>query len=804
MSRLRIFALLITLLIGAVGMYFFLKYQEQSRAAAENVIDLNTLSQDSGYAEQSGTVSFDLYTDATENNTVATSGEPALFETKAKNDAGVVEFITKNPQVNVTELEDKIKTSDSVKGVAVKAGNERKPILPPNFEGKLIRRFKDDNIHHYYEQEVQNIPVYGSMLAVHMKENAVYALSGGIVNSQTLPAASLSVYDAERIAMAEAKKRAPELSLTISQSEKSVFNAQLIGLSSDGRNYLTQAVTVVASNDTNPFAYRFFVDLSDGSLRYAYSLIRDALNRSMTDCSSGTTCAASRTEGQEPVANTDVNSAYDYLGDTYNLFMSLFQRDSYDGSGAGLRANTNILATMWDKCPNAAWNGEKQAMYICKSMAVKDVMAHEMTHAVTERTARLLYNNQSGALNESISDIFGWGVDDANWTMGEGSQVGVIRRLDDPTKSPTKAQPDKLFSSNYYCQSLDNGGVHINSGVMNKAFYLMVTGGSFNGCTIPALGKDKSLSIMYKALTTYLRSTSNFKSAYTAILQACSDLYDATTCDGVKAALQSVEMDQQPDSSSTSPVCQRVQAQTPQCAGGQPQPTSPPGATATIRPTTPANNPTNTVAPTAPSGASPTPPASGTLTPSPTKTPTPTPSPTPNVTLSLKLRFQGIQSAPPGVKQVVQVTAVSNSGNRVVGKGEVLASGAIWIGDIPLSLPGAGEYRLYVKGPKHIQKRICVVSPEETLPGSYRCQDDRSLTLKLGKNEFDWSKITLMSGDVPPQDGVINSADLSYIKNNLGSRDVSIVEKADINLDGVVDAQDYSLVVASLAIKYDE
>ena len=66
--------------------------------------------------------------------------------------------------------------------------------------------------------------------------------------------------------------------------------------------------------------------------------------------------------------------------------------------------------------------------------AVKDVMAHEMTHAVTERTARLLYNNQSGALNESISDIFGWGVDDANWTMGEGSQVGVIRRLDDPTK----------------------------------------------------------------------------------------------------------------------------------------------------------------------------------------------------------------------------------------------------------------------------------------------------------------------------------------------------------------------------------
>lgn len=804
MSRLRIIALIVTLIIGAVGMYFFLKYQEQSRAAAENVIDINTLSEDSGYAEQSGTISFDLYTDTTENTAVMTSGEPALFETKAKNDAGVVEFITKNPQLNVTELEDKINSSDSVKGATTKVGNERKPILPPNFEGKLIRRFKDDHVHHYYEQEVQNIPVYGSMLAVHMNENSVYALSGGIVSSQTLPTASLSSYDAERIAMAEAKKQEPALSLTISQSKKSVFNAQLIGLSSDGKNYLTQAVTVVASSETNPYSYRFFVDLTNGSVRYSHSLIHDVINRSITDCSSSTTCPTSRTEGQAPVTNTDVNHAYDYLGDTYNLYMSSFQRDSYDGAGAALQANTNISDTMWDKCPNAAWNGEKQAMYICNNMAVKDVMAHEMTHAVTERTARLMYSNQSGALNESMSDIFGWGVDDANWTLGEGSRVGVIRRIDDPTKSPTNAQPDRLFSSNYFCQSLDNGGVHINSGVMNKAFYLMVTGGSFNGCTIPALGKEKSLAVIYKALTTYLRSTSNFKSAYTAILQACSDLYDNVTCDGVKAALQSVEMDQQPDSSSTSPVCQRVHAQTPQCAGGQPQPTSPPAATATLSPTSPANNPTNTTSPTVSPSSSPTPNTTVTLTPTPTKTPTPSPSPTPNATISVKLRFQGIQSAPPGKKQTVQITAVSNTGNRTIGKGEVIASGAIWIGDIPLTLAGAGEYRIYVKGPKHIQKRICVLSPEETLPGSYRCQDDRLLTLKLGKNELDWSKITLMSGDIPPQDGVINSADLSYIKNNIGSKDASVLEKADINLDGVVDAQDYSLVVASLAIKYDE
>lgn len=790
MSRLRLLALIITLLAGAIGMYFFLKYQEQSRASAENVINLNTLSEDSGYAEQSGTVSFDLYTENTTQTVVAPTGEPALFQTSAKNDAGVVEFITKNPKVNVTELEDKTKTPDNVKGVSTAVGNERKTILPPNFEGKLIRRLKDEHIHHFYEQEIQNVPVYGSMLAVHMNENAVYALSGGVVSNQALPSASISAYDAERIAMTEAKKQVPDLPLVIAKSEKNVFNAQLIGLSSDGRNYLTQAVTIMSSDDTRPYAYLFFIDLSDGSVRYSYTLMHDALNRSITDCSSGG-CAASRSEGQQPVANRDVNNAYDFLGDTYNLYMSMFQRDSYDAAGAALHANTNLSTSASMNCPNAAWVSQSQAMYICKNMAVKDVMAHEMTHAVTERTARLQYLNQSGALNEAMSDIFGWGVDDANWTMGEDTPIGVIRRLDDPTQSPNKRQPDRLFSSNYYCQSADQGGVHINSGIMNKAFYLMVTGGSFNGCTIPALGKDKSLSIIYKALTTYLRSTSNFKSAYTAILQACTDLYDTTTCDGVKAALQSVEMDQQPSSSSTSPFCQGAQPQTPECAGGQPQPTS--GTTGTVSPTSQVTtSPTTTSSPTA------------TTVPTATKTPTPSPSPTPNATLSLKLRFQGIQSAPAGVKQVVQITVASKTGVKAVGRGEVLASGAIWIGDVPLSLPGAGEYRVYIKGPKHIQKRICIAAPEESLPGAYRCQEDKLLTLKLGKNQFDWSKITLMSGDIPPQDGVINSADLSYIKNNIGSKDPTVLEKADINLDGIVDAQDYSLVVASLAIKYDE
>jgi hypothetical protein len=249
-------------------------------------------------------------------------------------------------------------------------------------------------------------------------------------------------------------------------------------------------------------------------------------------------------------------------------------------------------------------------------MVQKDVIAHEMTHALTSSTANLAYTNQSGALNEGFSDVFASAFDD-NWSIGEGSAFkdppynfanGILRYLDDPTHGP-RSQPDSLFSRFYVCsQSQDKGGVHTNSGVLAKAFYLMAHGDTFNGCTIKGIGKEKVLPIFYKALTTYLRPTSNFKDAYNKLLQSCSDLYGSSSdCAIVKSALQAVAMDQQSDVDQLSPVCSGKVMEKPACA-----------STNTVPTITPQPTITNTTIPTIPISQTPAPTPKATVTPIPT------------------------------------------------------------------------------------------------------------------------------------------------------------------------------------------
>ena len=126
-------------------------------------------------------------------------------------------------------------------------------------------------------------------------------------------------------------------------------------------------------------------------------------------------------------------------------------------------------------------------------------------------------------------------------------------------------------------------------------------------------------------------------------------------------------------------------------------------------------------------------------------------------------------------------------------------SGAVGFNDVT---PGTG-YRIYVKGPKHLQKKLCEAQPVETAAGTYRCADGK-ITIASGQNTFDFSKVYLLVGDLPTQNGVVDSYDTSYIKLNLGAKDAKALQTADLNLDGIVDTQDYSLVIAALTIKYDE
>ncbi len=198
----------------------------------------------------------------------------------------------------------------------------------------------------------------------------------------------------------------------------------------------------------------------------------------------------------------------------------------------------------------------------------------------------------------------------------------------------------------------------------------------------------------------------------------------------------------------------------------------------------------------------------GVCSPNVTTVPTTPVTPVPgNVKLNLKLKFQGILQKPTTTTMKVKVSLGGNSIGENL-KSQVVdftaGDGGVWSGTAAFSVPAGSGYKVYVKGPKHLQKKVCDSNPAETSAGTYRCGDIGKIALKEGDNDLNFSNIILLTGDLPDQDGIVDSYDLSYIRLNLGSTDARVIQIGDINLDGLVDTQDYSLLVASLNVKYDE
>ncbi len=283
-----------------------------------------------------------------------------------------------------------------------------------------------------------------------------------------------------------------------------------------------------------------------------------------------------RVEGGGASAVADVNLAYEFSGDTYNYYLNMHERDSIDGLGMYLVSTVQYCPDAVD-CPyqNAFWNGQ-QMVYGAGFASADDVVGHELTHGVTQYESGLFYFYQSGAINEALSDIWGELIDqyynhpgidtdtpESRWLMGEDLSIGALRNMQDPTNPPNPCtypycesdqntrQPDKMSSPYYFCGDLDNGGVHLNSGVANKAAYLMVDGGTFNGKTVSPLGAGKTVTIWYEAQANLLTSGSDYLDLYNGLQQACTNLVGTAgiteaDCQEVKDALDAVEMSQQP------------------------------------------------------------------------------------------------------------------------------------------------------------------------------------------------------------------------------------------------------------------
>jgi Zn-dependent metalloprotease len=239
-------------------------------------------------------------------------------------------------------------------------------------------------------------------------------------------------------------------------------------------------------------------------------------------------------------------SAHYNAGIAYEYYKNTHARNSINGSGGTIISVINVTEQNGQGMDNAFWTGEMMCYGNGKD-AFKplagslDVAGHEMTHGVVQNTANLEYQGQSGAMNESMADIFACMMDRDDWLLGDDVvkiqyfPTGALRSLQDPHNGGNSLndngyQPKTM--SEYYAGTEDNGGVHINSGIPNWAFYKFAT----------AVTKDKAEKVYYRALSKYLTKTAKFVDLRIAVVQSCIDLYGDNSAEynAAKAAFNEV------------------------------------------------------------------------------------------------------------------------------------------------------------------------------------------------------------------------------------------------------------------------
>jgi len=276
-----------------------------------------------------------------------------------------------------------------------------------------------------------------------------------------------------------------------------------------GQAYLAWKVRLQTEEPLGDFIY--FINARTGAVINHYHDLKFALDRLTYD---GLTLSALpgtliRNEVSVDTGDQPLDDAHNFAGDVYAYYAG-FGRDSYDDAGATITSTVHHQVGF----NNAFWNGQQMVygdgdgvLFDPLSQSL-DVVAHEITHAVTTNESNLIYQNESGALNESLSDIFGALIDATNWQIGEDIYTPLVggdalRYLDTPaiagqqpdhwddfaTPNASGSALDQACNS---AQNQDNGCVHINSGIPNKAAYLMAVGGTHGGVTVNALGGGRA------------------------------------------------------------------------------------------------------------------------------------------------------------------------------------------------------------------------------------------------------------------------------------------------------------------------
>ena len=418
-----------------------------------------------------------------------------------------------------------------------------------------------------FQQVYDGIPVLGGELITQLDANRNVISAGGEILSQiavsTQPTISAEVAQQTAAQLVAKYYGVAVETLQVTVPSLWVFNPALVGPGT-GPTQLVWRLEVTPVNVLSVHEL-VLINAHRGSVALHFNQVPDALNRKTYTANSGSTLPGTLVCNESnPTCSggdADAVAAHTYAGDTYDFYQTYHGRDGIDNAGTVITSTVHYCDPAMP-CPldNAFWSPIHNQMLYGDAhgyVLADDVVAHELTHGVTAQESHLFYYYQSGAINESFSDIWGEFVDQTNgagndspgvkWLIGEDvAGLGAVRNMQNP---PALGQPDKMTSPLYHITGDDYGGVHTNSGIGNKAAYLLTDGGTFNGQTVTGLGLAKVAKIYYETQTNLLTSGADYPDLYEALYQACLNLVGTSgiapgDCQHVRNATNAVEMNQ--------------------------------------------------------------------------------------------------------------------------------------------------------------------------------------------------------------------------------------------------------------------
>lgn len=393
--------------------------------------------------------------------------------------------------------------------------------------------------HTRIEQTLNGVPVFGGEAIVHLSaDGKAKSVTDNLIRN--LAVDTKPAFDQERAidlaaiqALGKSQKlvRDPEVELVVYRHEDT--------------DHLAWRVSMMQVDDSRHASMPVvLVDAHSGSIIHSYDNLQTA---SLSDSDKQTYNMRNGTSYGSAIIGDSSDAvaleAHTNAGHALAYYLDVHGRDSYTGNGTVVRSyvhySNNYVNAYWDGSRLTYGDGDGVTS---APLTVLDVVAHELSHAVTTYTANLTYSNQSGALNEATSDIMAaavehyveGGVTSGTYLVGEDCWLAAeaLRFMFDPTRDGRSRD----HYSTRYTGFDDNGGVHMNSGIANLFFYLLSEGGEHpkaqhRVAPVTGIGLDKAANIWYRALSVYMTSSTNFAGARTATLNATADLFGASSAE---------------------------------------------------------------------------------------------------------------------------------------------------------------------------------------------------------------------------------------------------------------------------------